>query len=61
MAAATTLHVGLQSRYENIDPHIHSRMIFANTVHEVCQKNGYYDEKIEYEPEALGFYSVFEI
>ena len=36
-------------------------MIFANTVHEVCQKNGYYDEKIEYEPEALGFYSVFEI
>ena len=27
----------------NADPHTHSRTIFANTVHEVCQRNGYYD------------------
>ena len=27
----------------NADPRTHSRTIFANTVHEVCQRNGYYD------------------
>lgn len=27
----------------NTDPDLHSRTIFAIAVHEICQKNGYYD------------------
>lgn len=27
----------------NTDPNLHSRTIFANAVHEICQKNGYYE------------------
>lgn len=28
----------------NNDPHKHSRSIYAETIHEICQKYGYYDE-----------------
>lgn len=45
----------IDKKNENIDPHIHSRMIFANTVHEVCQKNGYYADETVDESNALGF------
>jgi hypothetical protein len=31
----------ITNKNNNNDEHIHSRTIFANTVHEVCQRNGY--------------------
>jgi len=33
----------INKKNTNDDEHIHSRTIFAITVHEVCQQNGYYD------------------
>lgn len=51
----------IDKKNANTAPHIHSRTIFANTVHEVCQKNGYYDEEIEDKANTLAFYSIFEI
>lgn len=51
----------IDKKNANTAPHIHSRTIFANTMHEVCQKNGYYDEEIEDKANTLGFYSIFEI
>lgn len=36
----------LKKKNENNNPRIHSRTIFAITVHEICQKNGYYDEEV---------------
>ena len=35
----------IEKKNENEDPNVHSRTIFANTVHQVCQQNGYYDEE----------------
>lgn len=32
----------LDKKNKNEDPHIHSRTIFAITIHEICQQNGYY-------------------
>lgn len=32
----------LEKKNYNKDPHTHSRTIFANVVHEICQKYGYY-------------------
>lgn len=29
----------------NSDPNVHSRTIFANTVHEICQQAGFYDDE----------------
>ncbi len=42
------LWAGIRSLYiekknKNNDEHCHSRTIFAQTVHEVCQKNGFYE------------------
>ena len=34
----------IKKKNENNDPNVHSRTVFANAVHEVCMKNGYYDE-----------------
>ena len=34
----------IEKKDENNDPHIHSRTIFAQAVHEICQKYGFYDE-----------------
>lgn len=34
----------IDNKSANTDPHVHSRTIFANTVHQVCQQAGYYDE-----------------
>lgn len=33
----------LDEKNHNNDPHKHSRSIFAETIHEICQKYGYYD------------------
>lgn len=35
----------IEKKDENSDPHIHSRTIFAQTVHEICQKYGFYNEE----------------
>ncbi len=35
----------IEKKNENDDPHIHSRTIFAQTVHEICQKYGFYNEE----------------
>ncbi|MCM1235418.1 MAG: hypothetical protein NC489_35405 [Ruminococcus flavefaciens] len=37
------LDLYLYKKNHNNDPHKHSRSIYAETIHEVCQKNGYYD------------------
>lgn len=34
----------IEKKNLNDDPNVHSRTIFANAVHEVCQKEGFYDE-----------------
>ena len=34
----------IEKKNENSDPDLHSRTIFANTVHEICMKYGYCDE-----------------
>lgn len=36
-----TLYLGHKNR--NNDPHKHSRSIYAETIHHICQKYGYYD------------------
>lgn len=33
----------LDKKNRNNDPHKHSRSIYAETIHEICQKYGYYD------------------
>lgn len=33
----------IDKKNSNTDPYVHSRTVFANTVHEVCQKNGFFD------------------
>lgn len=33
----------LYKKNHNNDPHKHSRSIYAETIHEICQKHGYYD------------------
>lgn len=33
----------IEKKNENDNPDLHSRTIFAITVHEICQKNGFYD------------------
>lgn len=33
----------LYKKNHNSDPHKHSRSIYAETIHEICQKNGYYN------------------
>ncbi len=33
----------LDKKNHNNDPHKHSRSIYAETIHEICQKYGYYD------------------
>ena len=35
----------IEKKNENDDPNVHSRTIFANTVHQVCQQNGCFDEE----------------
>ena len=35
----------LELKNENTDENVHSRTLFAQAVHEICQKNGYYDEE----------------
>lgn len=32
----------IQKKNNNEDPHVHSRSIFACTVHQICQQNGFY-------------------
>lgn len=34
----------IEKKNEDNDPHVHSRTIFAQVVHEICQKYGFYDE-----------------
>ncbi len=34
----------LELKNENTDENLHSRTLFAQAVHQICQKNGYYEE-----------------
>jgi len=34
----------IKKKNRNNDLHKHSRSIYAETIHEICQKYGYYDE-----------------
>ena len=34
----------IENKNANDDRNVHSRTIFANTIHQVCQQNGYYDD-----------------
>ena len=36
------LYLDLKNKNDN--PDVHSRTIFAITVHQICQKNGFFDE-----------------
>lgn len=38
------LDLYIHKKNKNEDTNAHSRTIFANTVHEICMKNGYYEE-----------------
>lgn len=39
----------IKKKNANNNPDVHSRTVFAVTVHEICQKNGYYDDYDEEE------------
>ncbi|MBD5458706.1 MAG: hypothetical protein HDR27_09080 [Lachnospiraceae bacterium] len=38
------LDLYLKKKNQNKDPHKHSRSIYAETIHEICQKYGYYNK-----------------
>ena len=35
----------IEKKNGNNDPDVHSRAIFAMTVHEICQKSGFYEDE----------------
>ena len=39
------LKLYIEKKNRNNDPNVHSRTIFAVTVHEICQKFGFYEEE----------------
>ena len=50
----------LQKKNQNTDPAKKSKSIFAETIHQVCQRNGYYAPEPDSQPlYALGFQSLY--
>lgn len=35
----------IDKKNKNNDPNVHSRTVFAITVHEICQKSGFYEDE----------------
>lgn len=40
-----TRNLYCDKKNKNNDSHVHSRSIFAMTVHEICQKSGFFDNE----------------
>lgn len=51
----------LEKKNQNTDPKKKSRTIFAETIHQICQKNGYYKKPPQTNKNVLGFYSILDM